>query len=577
VALEIDLGGALPGRTGDVIVTASESISLSGFGSGVVMFNADGGPGALRVTTPILTMADGASLASFGQGIAPGSDVTVDVGQLTMTASTVTSEGVAGGAGNLHFMVAGAATIDGDFGGVFSRSGGTGTSGAILMEVGSLAVRNGSVIQSGTIGGTQAGPVTIVAQDSVLIGDRSGIASQAFVQDVGPISITARDLTIDHGYISTSTLEAFRAGDVTLNLVTFALLNGGQVTSSGDLLATGTGGSIVVNASGGVTMSGRSADGIPVSPFGTVPASGLYSTGILGNAGTITVTSPSVIMGPDSKMSVSTFGDGRGGDLQLNVGRFLARRAGLFSTASGAGDGGSIGIDAIQVALENRSIVSATSEGTGLAGNIAIAASDSFTSQNSTVTTAATTSDGGNITFTVGQLFYLLDSSVTTSVQSGAGGGGNITIDPQFVILNRSAIRANAFGGPGGNITIAAGVFLAPDSAVTASSVLDVPGVIDIQASVSDVSGSLVQLPAEILEASALLRASCATRLAESSASTLVIATRDGIPREPGGLLSSPVRARPPEVAGLRLAADGAAPLGGVRLAGLFHGLPCAR
>ena len=124
------------------------------------------------------------------------------------------------------------------------------------------------------------------------------------------------------------------------------------------------------------------------------------------------------------------------------------------------------------------------------------------------MTTAATTSDGGNIVFTVGQLFYLLDSSVTTSVQSGAGGGGNITIDPQFVILNRSAIRANAFGGPGGNITIAAGVFLSPESAVTASSVLDVPGVIDIQASVSDVSGSLVQLPAEILEASALLRAS---------------------------------------------------------------------
>ena len=101
---------------------------------------------------------------------------------------------------------------------------------------------------------------------------------------------------------------------MTLNLETFALLNGGQVTSSGDLLATGTGGNILVNASLGVTMSGRSADGIPVSPFGTDPASGLYSTGILGNAGTITVTSPSVIMGPDSKMSVSTFGDGRGGD-----------------------------------------------------------------------------------------------------------------------------------------------------------------------------------------------------------------------------------------------------------------------
>jgi hypothetical protein len=168
----------------------------------------------------------------------------------------------------------------------------------------------------------------------------------------------------------------------------------------------------------------------------------------------------------------------------------------------------------------------------------------------------------------------MLDSVVTTSVGRGLGGGGNISIDPDFVILNGSRIRADAFGGPGGNVLITAGVFLSSLSSVTASSALGVPGTIDIQASVTDVSGSIAQLPADIVEATALLRASCTTRLAESRTSSLVVATRDGTPREPAGLLPSPVRARTPEGAGPGFSAHDA---GGtsILLAGLFDDRPC--
>ena len=41
--------------------------------------------------------------------------------------------------------------------------------------------------------------------------------------------------------------------------------------------------------------------------------------------------------------------------------------------------------------------------------------------------------------------------------------------------------------------------------------------------------------------AATLLRASCATRLAEGKASSLVVAGREGVPPEPDGLLSSPL------------------------------------
>ena len=42
-----------------------------------------------------------------------------------------------------------------------------------------------------------------------------------------------------------------------------------------------------------------------------------------------------------------------------------------------------------------------------------------------------------------------------------------------------------------------------------------------------------------MLEAAALLRASCAARLAEGKTSSLVVAGREGVPLEPGGLVPS--------------------------------------
>jgi hypothetical protein len=76
---------------------------------------------------------------------------------------------------------------------------------------------------------------------------------------------------------------------------------------------------------------------------------------------------------------------------------------------------------------------------------------------------------------------------------------------------------------------------------LSASSALAAPGVIAVQAQVTDVSGTLVQLPESILQAAALLRASCTARLAEGKASSLVVAGREGVPPAPDGLLWSPI------------------------------------
>jgi large exoprotein involved in heme utilization and adhesion len=171
--------------------------------------------------------------------------------------------------------------------------------------------------------------------------------------------------------------------------------------------------------------------------------------------------------------------------------------------------------------------------------------------QNASITTEATLADGGNISITTtGSIVHLTDSEITTSVESGVGGGGNITIGSDNVILDDSRILANAFGGPGGNINITADVFLVNSNGtvptslagiVDASSALSTPGTINIEATFTNVTSEVVQLPETPLRAMELLRAACAARFVGGKTSSLVLAGRDGVPPQPGGLLPSPL------------------------------------
>ena len=76
---------------------------------------------------------------------------------------------------------------------------------------------------------------------------------------------------------------------------------------------------------------------------------------------------------------------------------------------------------------------------------------------------------------------------------------------------------------------------------VDASSELSTPGTIDIEATFTNVTGSVTRLPETPLQASQLLRSSCPARFAGGKASSLVIGGRDGIPLQPGDLLPSPL------------------------------------
>ena len=424
--------------------------------------------------------------------------------------------------------------------GIASQSrGGSGAAGDVTITAGSLQVLDGAKVSTQTAGPGNGGNLNIQA-GSVLVSGINGpldahFKSLAGADDGGArAAIIASSERILLGDKATGNAGQVRiaAGDVEVN-------SGGLISSRTN--TPGRGGNIEVIADR-VTLAGGA------------------------------------LVSADSSTSANA---GRAGDISINARDTVQIGGSSITTTADRAEGGAITIAGNQVQLIDGAIVSAKSSGAGNAGNVTIIAGDTLLGRSSTVSTEATLADGGNIMLIAPTMVHLVDSKITTSVGTGQGKGGNITIDPQFVILNRSQIRADAFGGPGGSITISADVFLTQESVLSASSALSAPGTIDIQARITDISGNVVRLPESVPITAALLRASCAARLAGGSISSLVVAGREGLPPDPEGVLPSPLLAERTSVAAVShrradlshgraaevLAAFGGSPVFGIQLA----------
>ncbi len=530
------LGASTTGRGGSVTVTAPTSVALAGAGSGVFSTaEGVGDAGTITVTTPTLSLSDGStiSVATAGAGKAGDIGLTLDTFSLAGGARIDSSTTGAGRGGNVALSATSGATLTGTGGGLFSTAASTGNAGTITVATPTLTMGDGGTISVATSGSGNAGNILLNAANFTQAGGATVNSSTTAEGAGGAITLTTTD--------AASSVSIAGAG------------SGLFSTAS----STGDAGQITVASATGVpapTLELKDGGAISVATSGA------------GRAGDIALTASSVTLTGGARVDSSTTGAGRGGIVTVNAAgpATISSGAGLFSTAAGSGAGGDLNIRAAELQLLDGAIISANSSGTdtALAGNVNIVAGSLFRMANSTITTQAAVADGGNISITTtGSLVHLTDSQITTSVQSGVGSGGNITIGStlhpsDFILLDASQVRADAFGGPGGNINIFANVYLTTDSVVSASSALSTPGTINIQASITNVSGSLTQLPTSPLEAAALLRASCAARLAGGKSSSLVLAGREGLPLDPGGLLPSPLVVEEPAVATLSLSEE---------------------
>jgi filamentous hemagglutinin family protein len=517
------------GDGGNLMVTATEAIDLRGtspgtsFPTAISAFGSRRG-GNLMLKTPRLTVADRAeiSVQSLGEGNAGSLSIVADAVQLNNRASLAATSaigaggniqiesrsldiaqgstisaitGAQGDAGNITINSRDRVAIDGATSGLFTTTAAGGRGGAIAIRTDQFSIANFAQLNASTTSTEPGGTITV---NSRIFEARSG------------------------GRLRTSTLGAGQAGDIQVTASDRATFQGtGILDPALGLLSTAF-------ASGDIAfvppVNGQGAVIIVQQPTGNVkiPAEDVFrlaenQTGLFassynrGAGGNIVLSSPQINIADNTLLSVSAWATGNGGTLRISGDRIAVADSLLLSSTT-AGNGGNLSITANALSLNNSSLIAVTARGVGATLNLDI-----------------------------GNVLLLRQQSQITARAFETGTGGNININARFVVAvpsENSDITAGALQGQGGNIRInTQGIYgLAfrskptPQSDITASSQFGVDGVVTISSPNLDPDRGLVQLPAELADASRQVVETCA---AQATANQFVITGRGGLPQTP--------------------------------------------
>lgn len=585
--LSVPDGEALSLVGGELAVSATRLVATSGrinlisvLGAGETKFDATNLQSPIDITgAPArgpITVSDGSSVRT-----ALGGAVAIRGGSLRLVDSSVIADTDVVPGGPVDIAVSGrfesvrsqidvATNGDADGGGVFIKAD------EVILRGQSIAGGLTTAISAESTGAGDSGVVIINAR-TIDISDHANIAASANDEgDGGRVMLTASErVTLDGstgpqpltGIISETVTTTFNAGDaglIVINAPRVELLRNAQITSR--TKSFGSAGGVEINCDqlliDGTGTGSNSFTGIEArvgDNFG-IDENGL---GAPGDGGRVTINArDNVTLRKGGVITVSTFGLGDAGLLEINTGRLILRGAtqheftGLFARTTRtaqAGAGGDIRLIVGALAITNRATISASSENSdGNAGGIIVNASGPISlSHGAAINVSSDRVNGGDIAITTSKSLSLRDNariaasaninggnivivaaknlSLARSLITGRAGqtGGAITINTNAVSLGASTINGLA-GGQDVVVRISGDLLQAIDSAILSDNAtfsLD-----------TNLASSLIPYGADIAGATARLQDFCGTRAAQISSFT--VSGR-------GGLTLDPARAAP--------------------------------
>lgn len=456
------------GSGGKLTVTATESVEVTGRSTDgenpsalltQAETNSSGNAQNLTISTRQLTISDGGEISSSTEGT--------------------------GNAGNILIQASEQLIVQ-NRAGVSALTSGNGRGGNISIETGRLIAQNGGQVLATTQGTGQAGTLTVNARESVeLTGTgMDGSPSGLFTQSTG--------LATDS--------DAGNADNLTVTTRQLIVRDGAAL--SADTFAGGRGGSLTVNASESIELTGTSV---------IVPAE----------------VSP--LVRPDgflpSRLTAVTTDSGAAGNVAINTGLLTVR------------DGATVAVDG---------------RGTGSAGNLEVTASD-IRLDRGTITAETRSGDLGNINLQASNFLQMRDNSKITVNATDDARGGNIKIDTRALIAGtNSDITANAVNREAGRVEITApeGIFGARSrratdptsnltSDITATSLQgpQLDGEVLLNTPDVDPTQGVVQLPDTIANPDAI--AQICPNQRQSGVDNTFTRTGRGLPANPGETLSN--------------------------------------
>ena len=440
--------------------------------------------GLLKLTGITPDGSAGSFIRSDNLGMGQSGDIHIAAAQLSIqngaTIRTDTFSSAPGG--NVIVNVLGAIAIDGfapanpvDFSQIVTITFTAANAGNLTVSTDGLRLLNNGSIASVSFSSGQTGILRVNAQDSIEIAG------------FNPFTLSPSAFVI-------SAFSSGNANNMFVNTSRLVIRDGGLVGSS--TLATGSAGKVTINASQSVEIQGGAT--------GSILPSRIVST-----AEIIDPTTQAVFSLP----------------------------------AIPSGNAGSLTINTPSLHITDGAYVTVKNEGPGSAGNLQVNAGSLFLDNQGSITASTASGNGGNIRLNLKEALLMQHSSFLSATALGAGDGGNITITAPILLgLENSDIIANAVKGSGGNIQITTqGIFglkyrpqLTPQNDITASSQFGVSGNVQINNLTVDPSTGIVQLPAKLVDPSQHITTGC-----NAQGSKFVATGRGGLPPDPSDAVES--------------------------------------
>jgi filamentous hemagglutinin family protein len=364
------------GGAGDITVAAG-AIRLVGGGISSSTSGA-GNAGAIEVSADNLTMAGDGTQVTSGIQSQAGFGSTGGSGSIRVTAGGIdirTGGAIVTGTGN---RADGGAIVvradrmaivgDGQTGtitGIVSDAlgGSSGRGGSLDVNAGELSIRNGGRIGSNAFGSGDGGVVTVRADRLAIANEGSaavtGIttdAGRAAAGKAGNVSISAGDIVMQGGTISSSTAGSGDGGNIGIVATRdFRIGDGATVSAISETLAP----------AGSVSISAHILD---------VLSGAITTEANLAAGGNISIAAGTRVLVQGGRVTTSVSGgSGGGGDISIASGGFAVLQNGRVQANAVGGNGGNIAIAAGNFIASTDSSVEATSE-LGIDGTISIEA-----------------------------------------------------------------------------------------------------------------------------------------------------------------------------------------------------------
>ena len=555
---EISLIGQMS-EAGNLVVKGSESVILNGFGSGlfnIVEESTSGETRILNIETKQLSILNGASIFTATSGTGAGVEIEINASELIEIEGVGITEDGLSSSSFLKFAPSNQA-----------ENNTIGNKGSLTLETKKLTIENGGQISTTTFSQGDAGNLTIIASDSILLKGRdfeNNIPSGIFAQVEGEGTGDAGNLSIETSQLT--------------------VLDGAQISTAAK--NNGQGGNIDIDVSNSILLSGT-------SPLGNVEKSesAIFTSaqpGATGNSGNLELNAGLLIVEEGAVLSANNRGTGEGGNADINIDRAIVRDGGeigagslvdddavddirgaggtltinandsievvrtgtirdetvnstIFTRSEGTGDSGNLNIYTPNLTVADSGNIDVGATGTGEAGSLSINASDIVLDRGS-LTAKTRAGDRGNITLNNADTLLLDNNSQITTNATESATGGNIAISSDGIaLLDNSDITANAVRGQGGNIQITTqGIFLEPNSEISATSELGIDGTVTFNTPDVDPTSGIFELPDVPLNAEAILAQNlCKSDDEIAKGSSFIITGKGGLTPTSTGSLSN--------------------------------------